>query len=209
MFLFTFLFIPCLLVCYFLWQKNYDKIMVVVLGVLTAVFVCTIKALFFFSHRIVPFAFTPNFIHHLLLECLLPSLLFVGLFFLVTKDEMSEKLKSVFPLLAAFYLVYMPYNVIISSASSVYSMYSLFVKPLIFGAMIMQIGYSCNILANNLQNKLMIVLNSLLILGYLVCPAVLDAMYDIQILVPVRIIVTCIYVLIPVFFTIKTVLKNK
>jgi len=55
----------------------------------------------------------------------------------------------------------------------------------------------------------MIVLNSLLILGYLVCPAVLDAMYDIQILVPVRIIVTCIYVLIPVFFTIKTVLKNK
>ena len=88
-------------------------------------------------------------------------------------------------------------------------MYSLFVKPLIFGAMIMQIGYSCNILANNLQNKLMIVLNSLLILGYLVCPAVLDAMYDIQILVPVRIIVTCIYVLIPVFITIKTVLKNK
>ena len=209
MFLFTFLLIPWLLVCYFLWQKKVDKIMVVILGLLTAIFVCTIKVLFFFSHRIVPFAFMPNFIYHLLLEGLLPSALLVGLFFLVTKDEISEKVKSIFPLLASFYVVYMPYNVIISSQSSVYSTYALFGKPLIIAAMVMQIGYSSNMLFNNIKSKLLIVANSLLILIYLVCPAVLDAMYDIQLLAPVRLLATCVYVLLPVFFTIKTLLKNK
>ena len=87
-------------------------------------------ALFAYMHRIPEYSVSSNFFYYFLKEYAFPMILVYALYFFTTKDSVEFRVKAFFPLIAAFYAIYMPYCVIASS-NAAFSFFQLFVKPVL------------------------------------------------------------------------------
>lgn len=173
-----FLFLPLVLTLYCFCYKSRKNVPVIYLGVLSAVIVCAFKMLFFYSHRIVPYAFGENFVYFLIRESLLPSLILYGLFFLFSKDEMKFKVNAIFPLVLSFYIVFLPY-VIFNSPSGYKNPFSLIIKPIVYSLMIVMLGIcGKKIYKFSTEKKyLLVVLFAFIAIVFMCAPAALETWY--------------------------------
>ena len=131
MFLFAFLILPIFLAWYCFYKKNSKILPSILIGIVCAVVLCLILALFTFSHRIVPYDFPKNLTHLLLTQTVLPLLVPYLLFVIFSKDNLEYKMESFLPLSLSFFAVYLPF-IILTTAEGLYSGFSLFIKPILF-----------------------------------------------------------------------------
>ena len=204
---FLLFFIPILIVFYCFYTKNGKNVIPISIGVLVATLFCTFKSMFFFSHRVIPYSFTSNLIFHLLQGCL-PVIILILLAFVITKDEIETKVKFIFPLCASYYAIYVPYFVINSVESSVYSSFSLFIRPLIYASMILYISYGTLYMNKFWSKKVFVVLDAILLLPLLILPAFFDAMYDVGASFVFTYIASIVYSIIPLAFSVFLFIKR-
>lgn len=178
MMLFTFLAMFLLLAAICFTLRNKSLISVVFTGIIAAVLVCAFRTFFLFAHRVVPYSFGENFLYLFLRQSLFPLLILSGLFYLLSRDALEYKVEMLLPLLTSFYAIYLPYC-ITSSAEGLYSAYALFLKPMMFAAMLLQLDFSikeirCSIAA---KKSLFLVIYIISALLFITVPALVEAMY--------------------------------
>ena len=198
MLLFLILLLPCALTAYAVFIKDKKIILPVFAGLITAVVVCACRFFFSYEHRLIYDSFSENFIYYLLKQNLLPLLIVSVVYALVSRDTAEYKVKNFFPLLCSFFAVYLPYCVITSS-EIYYQAYDIFLKPVIYLAMLVMIA-SCLINAwQSFVDKKIIfaILDILIILVYAFFPAVSDALYSINYNFAIILIIGIVYSLIP------------
>lgn len=198
MLLFLILLLPLFLAAYCVKVRTSKIVPVIVIGALSAVLVVAFKMLFIMPHRIVPYSFGENFVYFLVKETLVPALVLYIIYFLVAKDNVEFKINTYLPLELAFYSVYLPYCVI-STTSSVYSWFSIFVKPLIYAIMIAQTGVSLRDLYRCHTNgkKGLVVLSGFLILLFLAIPPVMETAYIMNYKLYVILLICAAYLILP------------
>ena len=206
--IFMYLFLPLILTLFCFCYRSKKNIPVLYIGIMASIILCAIKMLFFYSHRIVPYSFTENFVYFLIRETLLPSVIIYGLFFCFSKDTLEFKLCSVFPLLTSFYVIYMPFC-IVNAASGYMNSFSLFIKPILIGIMLITLGLSAREIFKYLQNKkyLFVSVYSLVIIIYLLVPAALESLYLINTSIIWSIICTVLYSAFPITLSVLKTLK--
>ncbi|MFA6856290.1 MAG: hypothetical protein WCR31_03680 [Treponema sp.] len=131
MFLFLIILLPSVLAYNLINSDDKAVIPVVLTGVLSSVLFCALKAFFSFMYHISSAAFLPNYVYILFGQTLVPVAVVYLLFFFFSRDEISFRIKSYFPLMCSFYSIYMPYH-IIAGSSSAYSAFELFFKPVLY-----------------------------------------------------------------------------
>ncbi len=151
---------------------------VIFTGLVSAVLVCGFRAFFLYSHRIVPFSFEMNMWYLLIRQTLLPVILLYGLFFLISKDTVSYKVRALFPLLISFYLLYLPYT-ILSGSEKIITTFPLFIKPVLFTVMIFSLGLSANHIEKTVRAKKYVFTAIWIIVALIsiVAPSLLETMY--------------------------------
>lgn len=204
---FLLLFIPFLLGLYCAYKKDGRNVLVISIGTVVAVLLCTIKSMFFFSHRVVPYSFGMNLYYHFI-QGILPLVLLIIIYFLLTKGNFDEKVEFVFPLIASFFMVYLPYFAMNSVESSVYSSYVLFIRPIIYGSLLIYVSYCLNYINKFLKNKLIVVAMVILLIVCLALPVVFDSLYDIGKSVNLVYIFAIIYSVIPIAYSVFLFLKK-
>ena len=95
-----------------------------------------------------------------------------------------------------------------SVESSVYSSYVLFIRPIIYGSMLIYISYCLNYINKFLKNKIILIAMILLLIVSLVLPVVFDSLYDIGKIVSLVYIFAIIYSVIPVAYSVFLFLKK-
>lgn len=205
---FLLLLIPILLVIYCVYNKSGVNVLIISIGTIVAVLLCTIKSMFFFSHRVVPYSFGMNFYYHFV-QGILPVILLIIIYFLLTKGSFGEKVQFVFPLIASFYMVYIPYVAMNSVESSVYSSYVLFFKPIIYGSMIIYVSYCLNYINKFLKNKLVVIVIALLLIASFVLPVIFDSLYDIGKSENLVYIFSLIYSVLPAVYSAFLFIKSE
>ncbi len=206
MMLFTFLALFFLLAGICIQIKNKTLIPVIFTGVMAAILVCVFRTFFLFSHRVIPYSFSENFLFLLMRQILIPLLLLYGIFFLISRDSIELKVEMFLPLTASFYMIYLPFS-IISSAEGLYSVFALFMKPCMFAAMLYFLSFFAkSILASfNSKKIIFVVLYSFAALVFLMLPAMVEAMYLVNtnsVLTFFCVICYCLLALFLVFFRI-------
>lgn len=194
---------------YCLYAKDKKNVLVVFAGVFTGVVLCLLKVFFTFGHRVVPFDLTQNFMHYLIKETLLPSVLVYGVYAVVLRDKFTYKLNIAFPLLAAFYAIYMPYCVI-GVTDSIYSAYNLFIKPTLYGAMTGIFAQSLSLCSKMVCEKKKMYFITLVLLGIgvsLVFPAISQAMYDINIHYTMNMLLSGVFIATALIWPVLKVIK--
>ena len=204
---FLLLLMSLLLGIYCAYKKDGRNVLVISIGTVVAVLLCTIKSMFFFSHRVVPYSFGMNLYHHFI-QGILPLALLIIIYFLLTKGNFGEKVEFIFPLIASFFMVYLPYFAMNSVESSVYSSYVLFIRPIIYGSMLIYISYCLNYINKFLTNKIILIAMILLLIVSLALPVVFDSLYDIGKIVNLVYIFAIIYSVIPVAYSVFLFLKK-
>lgn len=201
MILFASLLLTVFLIGYFIIKKDKSIIMPVSIGVITALLVCLFRMFFVYAHRIIPYSFSQNFIYFILRQSVLPVFIIYGLFFLFSKDSLEYKIKMCFPLLVSFYMIYLPY-IIITSSEGLYSFYPLFVKPVVFLMMIIVFSLCIEKIFDLFNNKKYVFfgLYILLMIAYLVIPAVFDSLYIIDTDIFIMSISSIIYCILPIVY---------
>ena len=172
------LLLPLILACWCFYKKDSNLIPAIFLGIITAVLVCGFRAFFLYSHRIIPFSFQKNMLYLLLRQTLLPVVLIYGIFFLISKDKISYKVESLFPLLLSFYMLYLPYT-ILSGSEHIITTFSLFIKPVLFTVMIFSLGLGAKHIEKTINAKKYVftAIWIIICLGSMVVPSVLETMY--------------------------------
>lgn len=170
---------PASLLIYEIEKKNPGDFIPVVIGFISSVILCAIKVFFMYSHRIIPFSFSENFVYYFFKLYFLPVIIVFGIFFLLSRDKISYKLDSFFPLISSFYAVYFPYSVISSYSSNVFAGYDIFIKPVVALAMIVSVTVCVKQLFYAVieKNVVKIVLAFLIFITLFICPAVFDCLY--------------------------------
>lgn len=199
MLLFLILLLPAAFFAYAFTIKDRSIILPVFAGLITAAFVCACRYFFSYEHRLIYFSFGQNFAYYLIKQNFLPLLVVSAVYALISRDTMEYKFKNFFPLLCPFFAIYLPYCVI--TASEVYyQAYDLFLKPVIYLAMLGQIALSLLALYNGITQRkaVPIIINCLVILIYAFYPAVSDALYAIDYSFAVILILGIVYSLVPV-----------
>ena len=198
MLLFLIFLLPCALITYALILKDKKIILPVFAGLITATLVCSCRYFFSYEHRLVYYSFAGNFAYYLIKQNFLPLLIVSALFALVSRDSAEYKFNNFFPLLGSFFAVYLPYCVITSS-EIYYQAYDLFLKPVIYLAMLAQISICLIKLwqAITAKKALFLVINILIILIYAIYPAVSDALYAIDSSFALILILGIVYSLVP------------
>ena len=178
MYLFMFLLLPLILAAWCFYKKDSHLIPVIFTGIVAAVLVCGFKAFFLYSHRIIPYSFERNVLYLLVRQTLLPVVLLYGIFFAWSKDKISYKVESFFPLLISFYMLYLPYT-IISTSEGLYTSFPLLVKPVLFVVMIFSLGLSAKHIEKTVINKkyLFSVIWVIIGLASILVPSLLEGMY--------------------------------
>ena len=209
MLLFLILLLPAVFTVYSLYTKDKKIILPAAAGFFTAVIICACRYFFSYEHRLVYYSFSENFIYSLLKQNLLPLLLVSALYALVSRDSLEYKFKNFFPLLCPFFAVYLPYCVITSS-EVYYQAYDLFLKPVIYLAMLGQITLSLIALYKGISSRkvLAIIINSLIILLYAIYPAVSDALYAIDYKFAIILILGILYSALPLVFVVVNLIKQ-
>ena len=198
MLLFLLTFLPAALITYAFFIKDKKIILPVIAGLITAVVVCACRFFFTYEHRLVYDSFSENFIYFLIKQSLLPLFIVSAVYAIISRDTVEFKVKNFFPLLCTFYAVYLPYCVITAS-EFYYQAYDIFLKPVIYLAMLVMIG-SCLInawAAISSKKIVFAVLDILIILVYAFYPAVSDALYAINYNCAIILAVGIVYSLIP------------
>ena len=198
MLVFMFALLPLSLLMFFIYTRERKFQPAFFIGVIAATILCVCKALFVFAHRVVPNSFSENYFFFFLQESLLPQVILFGLYFLIAKDNCVFKLKSYFPLLCSFYALYLPYCIISSNESDVYSGFSIFVKPLLFLAMLVQCAFMLSVFVSD--GKLIFlkrIIAALLIIVYLFVPALIETFYVMNYMPALVIILSVVYSLFP------------
>lgn len=207
---FDFLFLVVILVFYLVTSGNKKNILIVFLGAMSGVLLSSFKAMFLFSRRIVTYSFSDYFFYILIRQSLLPCVILFALFFLLFKDDAKTKLEFFLPLELSFYMIYLPYS-IVSVSGGLYSKYVLFIKPLIFAAMIFQCAISASLFYENLKEKKIpfALLHLLICIIYLLLPAFAESFFYLEdkILLPVILAVAALVV--PLGFTFFKTLQKK
>lgn len=196
MFLFLILLFPTAL--YFCCSHSTKKIygFLVATGAFLGIFASGATALFSYMHRIPEFSVASNFFYYFLKEYVLPLILVFALYFFATKDSVEFRVKAFFPVVAAFYAVYMPYCVIASS-SAAFSFFQLFIKPVLMLSMVFMASFFayriyCAALSKNIRK---IVVLSLFALLMLLIPPALETMELLCIALPVVYILAAVFAL--------------
>jgi len=210
MLLFLLLLLPCALISYSFVIKDKKIILTVFAGLVTALLVCGCRFLFSFEHRLIYDSFADNFAYYLLKENLLPLVVVAAIYALFSRDKAEYKVNNFFPLLTSFYAVYLPYCVI-SASEYYYQGYNLFLKPVIYLAMLSQIALSLISLYKAAIEKkpLFIVMNIFIILLFAIYPALSDALYAIDYNFAIILIIGLVYSLIPFAFFVIRQIRNK
>ena len=208
MLLFSFLLLPLLITWFCFYYKNRKVSSVIVFGAFAAILVCGFRAFFTFSHRIIPYDFTENFIYLLVRQALLPSVLLYLLFFLISKDDFKFKTEMFLPLEWSFYSIYLPY-VIISSADGLYSWFDLFFKPALFAAMILQCGILVKYFYFDLKAKKIFagIIFALIGMIYICLPAIFESLFLMDSYTALIVLLGAVYILLPFVFVIIKQIK--
>lgn len=213
MLLFLLLLFPLSLVGYYLYKKEPKLIMVIVIGFLSSLIVCAINFFFKFSHRIVPYSFWLNFVYYVEKLGLLPITIIYLIFILLTKDSFKDKIDFYIPLMLSYYMVLIPYNVISSTESNVYSGFDIFIKPIIYLSMIFGSGFLLKQFYFFIEEKKVpfTVLTVFLILIEILIPSILESLNSIGIAFFEILIFVILYLLLNCFIywkLLKRVLKR-
>ena len=206
--IFMYLLLPLILTLFCFCYKSRRNVPVIYMGIMASVIFCAVKMLFFYSHRIVAFSFSENFIYFLIRESFIPIVVICGLFFIFSKDEMEFKINSIFPLLTSFYIIYMPF-VIYNSPSGYLNSFSLFVKPILYAVMLITIGISSKEIFKFIKNKnyLFVIIFASVVIIYLLIPAALESVYLITTSILWCVIGLVVYSAFPVIISILKTLK--
>lgn len=199
MLLFSFLLLFLLIVSFCGYKKDKRVIPVISIGVISAILVCSFKTLFMYSHRIVPFSFTENYIYLLFRQAVIPVVLLYALFCVISKDTLEYKIEAFFPLELAFFAIFLP-HVIVSTSEGLYSSFSLFVKPVLFAVMLTQLGVFSKLFYKSWVSKkiVLVVLFIVASIVYLCIPALFETLYILKGSTFVIVIGSIIYALVPV-----------
>lgn len=135
MFLFLSLVFPSL-IAFFCITKNCVKeyTIPVIWGFFAGCITCLFHAFFVFSADYFVFSFLTQFLRILFSMEVFPLVITGAILFLVVKDSISVRLKALFPFWAAFYAVFIPYNIIAGSTN--FSLFELFAKPVLYAALL-------------------------------------------------------------------------
>ena len=210
MLLFLLLLIPVSLIVYIIIRKDRSVILPVFAGLITAVVVCACRFFFTYEHRLIYNSFSENLIYYLVKQSFLPLVVVSAVYALISRDNAQFKVNNFFPLLGTFFAVYLPYCVITSS-EFYYQAYDIFLKPVIYLAMLVMISFC---LIDGLEalksKKIVCVIFDILIIGvYAFYPAVSDALYAINYSFAVILLVGLIYSVLPVvYFSLSKLLKK-
>ena len=202
MYLFMFLLLPLILAAWCFYKKDSHLIPVIFTGIVAAVLVCGFKAFFLYSHRIVPYSFERNVLYLLVRQTLLPVVLLYGIFFVWSKDKISYKVESFFPLLISFYMLYLPYT-IISTSEGLYTSFQLFVKPVLFVVMIFSLGLSAKHIEKTVKNKKYVFSAVWILIGIVsvFVPSLLEGMYILDMNYLLILVLSGVYsALLPILF---------
>lgn len=136
--LFMLLLLPVsLFVFYFNREKDNRAHLLLVMftGILTASVFVFIKILFAEPYYMPEVSFLKAFLYFYLGQTFFPMAVVWALFLLFArKDTVSDRFTLFFPMLAAFYAIYLPYRIIDEALP--YSAFCLFVKPVLYLAML-------------------------------------------------------------------------
>ena len=206
---FLFIVLPLSLLVYFLYDKNSKFFCPMLVGVLCAVLLCAFKVFFTYSHRLIPVSFSENFAYYLLNQSCAPLCGVSLIYFLITKDSLENKIHAFFPLITAFYAVYLPY-LVVSGTTSVYSGYAIFMKPLVFLAMVVQCALSLRCIFASVKSKNVVfaAINIVLIVAYLIIPAIIEALYAMNMSFVAVIVLSAVYVIIPIVHLVLSNVKR-
>lgn len=210
MLLFLLCFMPCVLAFYYCYVNDKKVLPVMFIGLMTAVIYCFVRVMGFYSHRLIPDSFQSNYIYYLFRFTIIPIVAIYGIYLLITRDSWEFKTKMFFPLIGTFYAIFIPYKVI-AFTQSIYNPYDIFIRPLIYMAMIAQCAISIKAIYNGSKDKniVSIVLNALLIVVFIVLPAIFDSLYIMNIYIVFAFVGGIIYSIIPLIFTILNILKSR
>jgi len=199
MLLFLLLLFPLSLVAYWIYKKDSKQIVAIVTGLLIGAVVCAFSFFFKFSHRVVPYSFGLNFLYYFQKLGLIPAAVIYGLFFLISKDAFEDRIDYFDSLLLACYAIMVPFSVLTGNDSSVYSGYSLFVKPVIYLSMIFITGSVLKQFYGSVANKKPTVAVVTGIIGVLVLliPSVIEALYAINVSFWIVLVISLIYSVLP------------
>lgn len=205
MLLFLLLLLPLSLIGYYLYKKDSKLIIVIAIGFLSSIIICAINFFFQFSHRIVPFSFWLNFVYYVEKLGLLPISIIYLIFILLTKDSFKDKIYFYIPLMLSYYMVLIPYNVISSTESNVYSGFDIFIKPIIYLSMIFGSGILLRQFYYSIEKKKVAfsVLSMFLVLVDILIPSVLESMNAISVSFVEILIFVIFYLLLNCFIFLK------
>lgn len=199
MILFLVLLFPIAIAIYFLQTQEKKYLPAVYVGVMAGLLFCAFRIFFMYEHRLINASFLPNYLYYFFRNGFLPILFVYGLFYLFTKDIQEYKISSFFPLISSFYAIYLPYYVV-SNTESVYTPYSVFLMPVLYLAMIVQISMCVKNIYNDkvqgLGNSL--VPNIIIILFYMLYPSCVDTLYAINKFVVIACLVSIVYIAYPI-----------
>lgn len=209
MLLFLLLIIPCVLALYCVYTKSTKSLLVMFTGLMVAVIYCAVRVIGFYSHRLIPDSFSSNYIYYLLRYTLIPVISIFVVYILLTRDSWELKFSMFFPLLGTFYAVFIPYKVI-AFTQSVYSGYDIFLRPIVYIAMIGQVAF-CLYYAYMCftQKKIAFgILNIIILAVYLLVPAALDSMFALNEKTGIVVLAGLIYSLIPASYGAYKLIKS-
>ncbi len=198
MLLFLILFMPCVLALYCFVSKNKKVAPVIFIGLMVALLYCAVRVIGTFSHRIIPDSFGTNYFYYLIRFTVIPVITIYALYVLLTRDTWEFKISMFFPLLGTFYAVFIPYKVV-AFTQSVYSGYDLFLRPMIYMAMIGGLAI-CLFFAFKyivLEKIPLAIISIVLIIVYMLIPALFDTLFALNKATAVVICGGLLYSLIP------------
>jgi len=210
MLLFLIVLFPISILFFFLSRKESgSSLLTVFIGFFTAAILCAYKTFFSSSYHLPVLSFFGIFSYMFFTQIFLPiTILFVLFCILTRKDTIAYRFANFFPLMTGFYSVYLPY--ITLNTELPYSFYHIFIKPLLFLAMLYLV--SCllrKILEDIVQEKKSkkIFRDGVLILLAMMIPALVEVLWVMKTLGIVWAIITLAYLLF-VFSVFKLSLSN-
>jgi len=211
---FLFILLPFSFVAYCFIKRDKQILIPSVIGLLFAILICAFRAFFSFTHRVIPYSFVQNLLYYISQNVILPVIL-CTVYFFVSKDDYEVRVRSFFPLICSYFIIYLPYTVISVNETSVYTGYSLFIKPIMILAMILQLNTDFRLLYEGIKEKYVFkcILNVALIIVYMLVPAILDSIYIMGYKFGFVILVFAIYLILPLIYhnvmMIKKIKKDK
>ena len=178
MWLFSFFFLPSILVLFFLTHVEKTKVFPLLLGLGCGAIYVFFAILFGSEYRIIPADFLKNFSWYFLQEVCLPTVLVTFLFFLFFKDSLAFKIDVLFFVLAGFYTLYIPFRILFSSGA--FSAFLLFFKPIFLTCSIIGFSYSLRLIYKNIKGDklpLLFILPIFLGVGSYICPAIAEVIW--------------------------------